>query len=64
MNGSVSPEEAVNIIKTLFIRPDRCTARIFLFGWKWKLKELLGRSIIFFPAPIVSVYRILDSKKN
>ena len=28
------------------------------------LKELLGRSIIFFPAPIVSVYRILDSNKN
>ena len=28
------------------------------------LKELLRRSIIFFPAPIVSVYRILDSNKN
>ena len=28
------------------------------------LKELLGRSIIYFPAPIVSVYKILDSNKN
>ena len=28
------------------------------------LKELLGRSIIFFPSPIVSIYKILDSNKN
>eukprot|EP00092_Neocalanus_flemingeri_P039820 GFUD01043366.1.p1 GENE.GFUD01043366.1~~GFUD01043366.1.p1 ORF type:complete len:368 (+),score=96.36 GFUD01043366.1:29-1105(+) len=31
---------------------------------KVSLRELLGRPIIFFPAPIVSVYRILDSNKN
>jgi len=28
------------------------------------LKELLGRSIIMFPSPVVTIYKILDSNKN
>ena len=54
-DGEVSTEDLIDVQKEDFDIDE---------DGEVSLKELLGRSIIFFPAPIVSVYRILDSNKN